>query len=74
MAMFQDNMDFSRVVKPLRTQGKSSICEIFWKNGDKLDFGGIAPIPTSLFEGGRCGFTAYTTATKAATDTNEEVV
>lgn len=48
MAMFQDTMDPSRVVKPLRQNGRETICAIYWKDRGALRYGGEAPIPTSL--------------------------
>lgn len=45
---YQDTMDPSRVVKPLRTEGRQTICAIYWKDHGQLRFGGEAPVPTSL--------------------------
>ena len=45
---YQDTMDPSRVIKPLRQDGKQTICAIYWKDRGGLRFGGEAPIPSSL--------------------------
>jgi hypothetical protein len=48
MALFQDTMDTDRIVKPLHQQGKRTICAIYMKGGDQLNYVGKAPIPTNL--------------------------
>lgn len=48
MALFQDTMDNERVVKPLKTEGKRTICAVYLKNSGRLNFVGNAPIPTVL--------------------------
>lgn len=50
--LFQDTMDFSRVVQPREDRGREKVCGIFWKtkNG-ALVYGGTAPVPASLFGG-----------------------
>lgn len=47
---FQDNMDNTRVVKPLHKNGRDTICGIYFKEGGRLNYVGTAPIPTSLLE------------------------
>lgn len=48
MALFQDTMDSERVVKPLRQEGKNTICAVYLKGEGRLNFVGNAPIPTVL--------------------------
>jgi hypothetical protein len=50
MSMYQDQMDQTRVVKPLRQEGKSYVCAIYWRSHGDLNYGGTANIPLSLFD------------------------
>jgi hypothetical protein len=51
MALFQDVMDYSRIVEPLNQEGKSLVCKVYWKDSKgSLDFGGITRLPASLFD------------------------
>ena len=47
--MFQDTMDNSRLVRPIRQEGRQTLCDIFWKENGTFCYGGRAYIPTSLF-------------------------
>ena len=47
--LFQDAMDPTRVVSPKHQDGKSTVCRIYWRTKTALNFGGEAPVPTSLF-------------------------
>lgn len=48
MAFFQDMMDLDRIVKPLHQDGRRTICAIYNKNGNQLNYVGRAPIPSNL--------------------------
>lgn len=48
--MFQDTMDNERVVKPLRNQGKSMVCAVYWRGKNGLNYGGETKLPASLFD------------------------
>lgn len=50
MNLFQDTMDPSRVVKPLRQEGKQMVCEVYWKVQGDLNYGGTTKIPAGLFD------------------------
>lgn len=54
---FQDVMDADRVVEPRQQQGSVFSCAIYWRHGGVYRFGGMAPIPASLFSNPRIGFT-----------------
>lgn len=45
---YQDTMDPSRVIKPLRQEKGQTICAIYWKDRGTLRFGGEAPVPSNL--------------------------
>jgi len=47
--MYLDTMDNSRVVEPLRQEGKHFICGIYLRNNNQLDYVGQAPISMALF-------------------------
>ena len=47
--MYLDTMDNSRVVEPLRQEGRHFNSGIYWRSNNQLDYGGQAPIPMSLF-------------------------
>lgn len=64
--LFRDTMDHTRIVKPLDQKGRTWMCGIYWNEGGRLNFGGTAPIPASLFEdvstrpaNSRIGFIPY---------------
>ena len=51
MPLFQDQMDPTRIVKPLRQEGRNTICGVYFKDKTgRLNYAGTAPVPTSLFE------------------------
>lgn len=50
MSMYQDTMDPTRVVKPIRQEGKSYVCAVYWKVQGDLNFGGHTKLPLSLFD------------------------
>ena len=47
--MYQDSIDATRQVKPLRVSGRDNICAIYFRVAGKMQYVGTAPVPTSLF-------------------------
>lgn len=49
--MFQDTMDNERVVKPIKSEGKSVLCKVYWRSKTgPLNYGGETKLPASLFD------------------------